>query len=284
MSSAGNLRPNCATVQEHLSAFHDRELPFELAAAVREHLKCCPQCAQRFAEFQALSRIGTELPSAEVPPRIWRQIERQLSAQVQSQCASLIKSIHRRHPWAALVTAALVIVIVTTATVALFRGADHDAGRVAVNFGRYLDEFELNPAAAQHVLLSNYDGRAVHFEEAVSQVRYRPATPQRLPDGLSREALYLLRMPCCTCVQAVYQRDDGRKLAVFEHVDDQPGWFGHRPTIKTRCNGMPASLVQVDDRLAATWRRQGRFITVVGANDVDEVLELVAFLDDQPAR
>lgn len=72
--------------------------------------------------------------------------------------------------------------------------------------------------------------------------------------------------------------------AVFEHADDQFAWFGGRPLIETRCNGRPASLVQVQNRLAASWQRQGRFITVVGAHDVEEALELVAFLDDQPTR
>ena len=127
--------------------------------------------------------------------------------------------------------------------------------------------------------MSNYEGRAVSYDEAATKVRYQPVTPERLPNGFSRKAVYLLRMPCCTCVQAIYQGTDGEKLAVFEHVDDQPVWFGTRPTIHTRCNGMPTSLVQVDDCLAASWKHQGRFVTVVGARDMEQVGQLMAFLD-----
>ena len=284
MNSAGNPKPNCASVQEHLSAFHDRELPVELAAAVREHLECCPQCAQQFAEFQELSRIATQLASPEVPSKIWPQIERQLSAQAQNRRVSLVRLVRRSHPRAAMVVIALIVAVASTATFVWLRRADHDVDHVAVIFGRYLDEFERNPKTAQQVLMSRYDGQAVSFAEAATQVRYQPATPERLPNRLSREALYLLHMPCCTCVQAVYQSDGGEKLAVFEHAENQFAWFGRRPMIQARCNGRPASLVQVRNRLAASWRRQGRFITVVGANDVEEVLKLVAFLDNQPTR
>jgi hypothetical protein len=83
-------------------------------------------------------------------------------------------------------------------------------------------------------------------------------------------------------VQAIYRRADGQTIAVFEHVDDQPVWFGERPSIQARCNGMPTSLVQVDDCLAASWRQDGRYLTVVGANDVEQVAQLVAFLDSRP--
>lgn len=180
-----------------------------------------------------------------------------------------------------LATAAVVVVAASTAAIVWLEQTEYGHGHVAATFGRYLDEFERNPDAAQQVLMSNYEGRAVSYDEAATKVRYQPGTPERLPNGLARRTIYLLRMPCCTCVQAVYERKDGGKLAVFEHEDDQPVWFGTRPTIHTRCNGMPTSLVQVDDRLAASWKHRGRFVTVVGARDVEQVAQLKAFLDGQ---
>jgi hypothetical protein len=102
-----------------------------------------------------------------------------------------------------------------------------------------------------------------------------------LPDGASLEALYLLRMPGCLCIEAVYQGVGNETLVIFEHLDDQANWFGNRPMIHARCNGRPTSLVQVDGRLAASWKRKGRFITIVGARDVEQVSQLIAFLDAQ---
>jgi hypothetical protein len=270
---------DCSSTRQHLSALHDGELPPDLQAAIAEHLDGCHECARRLAEFQDLSGMAAEMTSPAVPADIWPQLEKKLAAEVPRQRAILAHLIRLRRTWIGLATAALVVVAASTAAVVWLQQADDGHGHVAVNFGRYLDEFERNPDVAQKVLLSDYEGRAVSYDEAATKVRYQPVTPERLPNGLSRQAVYLLRMPCCTCVQAIYQGADGEKLTVFEHVDDQPVWFGTRPTIRARCNGMPCSLVQVDDRLAASWKRQGRYVTVIGARDVEQVAELVAYLD-----
>jgi hypothetical protein len=272
---------DCSSARQHLSAFHDGELPPDIQAAVAKHLDGCPECARRLAEFREFSRTAAELPTPRVPADIWPQIETKLASKGPAQRAVLVNLIRRRRTWIGLATAALVVIAASTAAI-VWRQQAHDGHEhVAVNFGRYLDEFEHNADAAQQVLLSNYEGRAVSYDEAATKMHYQPATPERLPNGLSRKAIYLLRMPCCTCVQAIYQGAGRDELAVFEHVDDQPVWFGTRPTIRARCNGMPCSLVQFDDRLAASWTRHGRCVTVIGARDVEQVAELVAYLDGQ---
>jgi hypothetical protein len=283
LTSDGKSSFDCAVARQHLSAFHDGELAPNLRTAVGEHIEGCSECAARLAEIRELSRMAAEMPTPAVPVEIWPQLEKKLATEVpdNSAASSNLRLIGRRHVWIRVAAAALVVVTVSTAAVVWLRQTEQGHRHVAVNFGRYLDEFERNPDAAQQVLLTNYEGRAVSFDEAATQVRYQPVTPERLPNGMSREAIYLLHMPCCTCVQAIYQGAGGEKLAVFEHVDDQPIWFSTRPTIKTRCNGMPTSLVQVDDRLAASWKRHGRCVTVIGARDVEQVAELIAYLDDQ---
>jgi anti-sigma factor RsiW len=283
LTSDGNSSIDCATARQHLSAFHDGELAPNLRTAVREHIEGCPECAARLAEIRELSRMAAEMPTPAVPVEIWPQLEKKLATELpdHSAASSDLRLIGRRRVWIRVAAAALVVVTVSTAAVVWLNRSEHGEGHVVVNFGRYLDEFQRNPDAAQQVLLSNYEGRAVSYDEAATQVRYQPATPERLPNGLSRKAVYLLRMPCCTCVQAIYQGAGGEKLAVFEHMDDQPVWFGNRPTIQARCNGMSTSLVEVDDRLAASWKRHGRCVTVIGARDVEQVAELIAYLDDQ---
>lgn len=271
---------DCSSARQHLSAFHDGELSPDLQAAMAEHLKRCPNCARMLAEFRELSHMAAQLPSPVGPADIWPDLENQLATTARGERTALFHSVIRRtRSWSGLATVALVVGAVSAAAFVWIRRAEDGHQHVAVNFGRYLDEFERNPEAAQQVLLSSYEGQTVSYDEAATKVRYRPVTPENLPSGLSRKAVYLLRMPCCTCVQAVYQDADGKTLAVFEHVDDQPVWFGTRPMIQTRCNGMPTSLAQVDDRLAASWQRNGRYVTVVGARDVEQIAELVAYLD-----
>lgn len=279
MSLVGNFRMDCFSARQHLSAFHDGELKPDLQATVADHLDSCHECAQLLADFQQLSRRTAELPAPAVPPEIWPQLERQLNSQAALPRTTLAQLVQRRRTWIGIATSALLLVAVSTAALVWFNHAEPGHNHVAINFAQYLDEFERNPDAAQEILLSNYEGRAVSFDEAATQVRYRPATPLNLPHGLSREAIYLLRMPCCLCVQAVYKSEDGKRVSVFEHVDDQPIWFGQRPMIQARCNGMPTNLVQVDECLAANWKRDGRYMTLIGARDVEQVAELMASLD-----
>jgi len=278
LSSAGNSSINCATARQQMSPYHDDELSPDLRAAMAQHLEGCLECTRSLAELRALSRTAGQMPTPTVPAGIWPQLENKLSADIPRQRALPANLILRRRTWIGLATAAVVVVAASTAVFVWLEHGEHEHGHVAVNFANYLDEFERNPDAAQQTLLAKYEGQAVSYDEAATKVRYQPVTPERLPNGLSRKAVYLLRMPCCTCVQAIYQSTDGEQLAVFEHIDDQPGWFGTRPTIHTRCNGMPTSLTQVDDCLAASWNHQGRFVTVVGARNVEQVGELVAFL------
>jgi hypothetical protein len=276
----GKSNVDCATVRRYLSAYHDGELGTDDLAVVSRHLEDCSECSARLAEIRDLSDLAKRLPSPAVPAGIWTQIDERLRDTPTGRQGSFAHVFRRRRIRVALAAAALGLVAVSTLTVVWIAEREHT--HVAVNFGRYLDEFERNPDGAEQALLANYAGRAVSYDEAATQLRYRPVTPEQLPNGLSRKAMYLLRMPCCTCVQAIYRRADGQTIAVFEHVDDQPVWFGERPSIQARCNGMPTSLVQVDDCLAASWRQDGRYLTVVGANDVEQVAQLVAFLDSRP--
>lgn len=283
MTSGGKSNIDCTSVRRKLSAFQDGELAPDVRSAVQEHLKGCAECAARLAEIRELSRITAEMETPAVPADIWPRLQKKLSGIGVGQRGTPGR-FSRRRAWIGLVVAALVFVTVSIGATFWFQPAGDGHAHVAVNFGHYLDEFEHNPDAAQQVLLSNYEGRAVSYEEAARKLRYQPVTPELLPSGLTRTGMYLLRMPCCTCVQAVYQRASGEKLAIFEHLDDQPVWFGTRPLIHARCSGMPTSLVQVNDHLAASWKRNGRYVTIIGADDVEQVTELVAYLDGQQSE
>jgi hypothetical protein len=146
----------------------------------------------------------------------------------------------------------------------------------AAEFGHYLDEFRRDPDAAQQFLLAKYEGQAVTPDQAVRQVGYRPAIVDGVPDGYTVESTYVMTMPCCKCVQTVCRRSDGSMITVFEHDDEAPEWFGDRPTTAAQCSGKACSLVDIDDRIAASWQRGKRHITVIGVRDVAEVEQFAA--------
>jgi hypothetical protein len=120
------------------------------------------------------------------------------------------------------------------------------------------------------------------MEEASTTLGYEPLAFQRLPPDYSVHKVYLLDMPCCTCAQVVCKNKEGQSIAIFEHAVDQPVWFGERPIIECMCDDVPTNVVQVDDRLAATWKEGKRFITVIGATDLDEVTQFVAHFRELP--
>jgi hypothetical protein len=94
------------------------------------------------------------------------------------------------------------------------------------------------------------------------------------------ESTNVINMPCCTCVETVCQRSDGSRLVIFEHNDLDPQWFDDRPEIAAHCQGRQCRLVEVNDRLAATWSHDQRHITVIGIQDLDELSQLVAWFDN----
>jgi hypothetical protein len=68
-------------------------------------------------------------------------------------------------------------------------------------------------------------------------------------------------------------------LVLFEHSEKQTEWFGDRPRIEAYCHGKATNLVQLPRQLAATWKCGRRYLTVIGAQNVEQVAQLVAFLD-----
>jgi hypothetical protein len=128
------------------------------------------------------------------------------------------------------------------------------------------------------VLVANYDGRPTTIDDAKGALRYDPVVSRGMPDEFTLRGAYLFKMPCCTCMEAVYERQDGSCVCVFEHDEDQPIWFGKRSAIDTHCQGVPTRLVEVDGKLAASFRHGRRFVTLIGVEGIDEATRLVAYL------
>lgn len=263
----------CATVQQYLSAYHDNELSPELCAQVEDHVRSCDQCAAKLAAFREISRVAAQLRDPVPPAGMWDDLQTKLQrskSRRQPAQPSVPLALLPSRRWAA---AALLLLALSAALGGwLYWSNEHR--QMGIAFSRFLDQFPHDPAAAQQILLTKYDGRPVTIDEATRQLKYRPALPAG-EDGLQFEEMYVLRMPCCTCVETLFKTDDGQTLAIFEHHDEEPAWFANRPVIRAQCNGTRTSIVQVNDHLAASWRQDGRCLTVVGARDMDQVASLI---------
>lgn len=275
---------NCSDVQARLSAYHDSELPKEEAAQVAAHLAQCSSCAAELATFEQLSGLSRKLTDPPVPTYMWEELE------VKFREGGERVPILRRFmpigvPGVRLALAATLLIAVGVGVAAYqvwFPAHDHD--HLAANFGAFLNEFDDRPDQAQQILLASYEGRPTTLQEAATELGYHPVAAKGLPPGCTLDKAYLLKMPCCTCTEIVCRTEDGNSIAIFEHDVDQPVWFGERPTIKCRCDNVPTSVVQVGDKLAATWKNGKRYITIIGANDLDDVTDFVAHFNQMASR
>lgn len=266
----------CREVIELLSAYHDGELSPDQADAVAEHLAACPACSAELDSLQKLSDMAQQLDEPSPPRHVWPRIAAQLNAN-HAPAVPPTRRVSRK-----IVVAIAALLLVGLSWVAYTRWQHREEEHLAVNFGQFLDTFEQAFDEGQQELVEHYSGQPVQIADAVRELKYRPVVADGLPAEYEPAEAYLLKMPCCRCLEACFHRKDGGMLCVFEHEKDQPVWFGNRPTSSKVCSGKPTRLVQVDHCLAATWQRQQRHITVIGAKDVEEVARLVAHLDQQP--
>ncbi len=266
---------NCSEVQERFSAYHDSELPPDEVARVATHVLDCSNCAAELASFEQLSDLSRQLTDPPVPAHLWEELRSKLDAPAEPKSV-LAWLLPDRVPSRILALAATILVAAGIGVVTYQTWFSPEYDHLAINFVHYLEEFAERPDHAQQILLAKYDGRPVTPEEAAKVLGYEPVATKGLPPGCSLEKVYLLNMPCCTCAQVLGKNKAGQSIAIFEHSIDHPVGFGDRPTEECICHDMPTSVMQVGDRLAATWKEGQRSFTIIGATDLDEVTEFVA--------
>jgi len=72
---------------------------------------------------------------------------------------------------------------------------------------------------------------------------------------------------------------------ILEHVNEESAWFATNPSINAVCCGHTIRLVQCGDGLCAAWKGDGRFITIVGAETLETLSDVIAVIEetDQPS-
>ena len=268
----------CSEAQERLSAFVDDELPAELHRQVEVHVRECDSCAAHVAFSQELSGPVRSLDDPTPPPGLWDAIEDDLRRDSPSLPNGVADAASWwRRPSGAWAIAASVLVLVTAGLWASREfWSDHGHDSMAANFDLYLAKFAVDPEQAHETLVATYGGELIEPEDAQAMFGYQPVAAKGGATGLTVEQVYALDMPCCRCTLSVCRRSDGEVVTVLEHMEPQPIWFGDRSRVECLCDGKPTSIVQVNGKLAASWRHDKRHITVIGANDLEEVTRLVA--------
>lgn len=287
----GYFAMRCTDIQDQLSAFYDGELSGESHAEMTRHLADCESCAAEFAGFKDVTRVVSQMPQPKAPPSVWNRLAVELTAGESNDSAKPQPLSHQnqnRFWWTSsrqLALAASVLLMlgfgywISRGTGHSHSGGQGHSAEFVATMDHYLTQLPADPDAAEQFLLNKYDGQRVNADDAVQLVGYRPAVFRGLPEGYSLASTSVLKMPCCTCVKAVCQRQDGSTLVLFEHDDEKTEWFGERQSNMAMCGDTECCLVDLDSSIAATWKRGSRSLTAVGVRDVDEVNTLVSWLD-----
>ncbi|NOZ39124.1 MAG: hypothetical protein GXP24_02715 [Planctomycetes bacterium] len=276
---------NCSEIQERLSSYHDGELSSDVAGQVTAHFAGCSTCAKELTSFEQLSELSCQLVDPQVPNHLWVELQSKLGGSTVPKnslpadqpasfaTASFAKNLPISGRLFAL--AATVLIACGIGTIAYQAWYSVEYEHLAINFANYLEKFPEQPDVAQQLLLAKYDGQPITLTEATKRLGYEPLAAKGLPPGYSVAEVHLLKMPCCTCAQILCINEAGNTVAIFEHVVDQPVWFGDRPTEDCICHGVPTSIRRAGGRLAATWKEGKRHITLIGATDLEEVAEFI---------
>jgi len=282
---------NCSEVQSRLSAHHDGELPPTEVARVTAHVADCPSCAAELASFDRLSGLSRRLTDPPVPAHLWEELRSKLDASAEPRTILarprkgvrhiLLRRLRKMSQTPAILKPLLALAATVLVAVGIWgaydnwfspRGDDH----LMMNFAHYLEEFSESPDNAQQILLAKYDGRPTTLAEATKILGYEPLAAKGLPPDCSLEKVYLLNMPCCMCAQIICRNQEGQSIAIFEHDMHQPVSYGDRPAVECLCDKIPTSVMQVGNKLAATWKEGKRHVSIVGAANLEEVTEFVA--------
>lgn len=270
---------NCREVQESLSAYFDRELSEDTRREMDAHLAGCESCGGELRGFAGLSNLVRQAPGPAVPGDLWTRLEAEMN--VRTSGVSLASRARARRPTARLLALAASLLAVAVGVAVWYRTTGGAGHRHAVaNLDQYASLLSRDPAAAQQTLLAAYRGQAISPDGAAQALGYVPVSLRRSPAGYRLRSAYLLEMPCCRCMQAVYERNDGQTVAVFEKSPDHPLEFGDRPSVCTECNGQPCQLTQADGRLVVSCQLEDRQLAIVGAENMDEAHALLTWLHE----
>ena len=271
----------CSQVLELLSMHYDDELAENVKTDVAAHIENCPDCTSELAGFERLSNLASGVAEPLPKEHMWGEIENRLDDDRNVEPA-VGKTPHKFATTRIAILAASLILALGGGWFVYHSWFGHgNHSEFTAEFAHYLEEFKQNPAAAQEILLANYPHERVDPRQPIKTLGYRPAVAQGLPAEYSLVSTHVMNMPCCKCIQTLCKRSDGTTLAIFEHDDEEGAeWFGDMPAIVAKCSERQCSLVELDDHIAASWKRGKRHITLIGVRDIEEIAQLVTHLGE----
>ncbi len=267
---------NCNEVIPLLSPLHDGELDFEQRQAVAAHLRSCVECSGRLGALRRLTDLSCQTPSPAPPATLLAKIERLIGDGTRNESGR--RSYVRSRTAAAILIASAAAVLGGLIVWQLASGPPQSHVEMVRVFGEFLRAYEQGNINAAAMLAQEYQGTSVSEAEAASALNHQTVTRDTVLSSHQVAKRYLLKMPCCDCVQTIYTCDGKTSFIVFEHTQEELEWFEGRSVVRTECRGKSCCVVELKRSLAASWRVDSGYVTVVGVRDLTQLDEFVGEL------
>ena len=267
---------NCNEVIPLLSPLHDGELDFEQRQAVAAHLRTCVECSGRLDALRRLSDLSRQTPSPAPPATLLAKVEQSIGDGARHETG--LRSHVRSRTAAAILIASAAAVLGGVFVWQLASGPPQSHVEMVRVFGEFLSAYEQGNPNAPAMLAQGYQGTLVSEADAGSALKRQTVTPDTLLSRHQVDKRYLLKLPCCDCMQTIYTCDGKTSFIVFEHTQEELEWFDGRSVVLTECRGKSCCVVKLKGSLAVSWRVDSGYVTVVGVRDLAQLDEFVGEL------
>lgn len=264
---------NCQEVIPLLSPFHDGELSLKERRVVTEHIASCAACAEKLRSMRRLSDLVELTPTPAPPGRLLKRLEQSLESPVSVRQWFKLGSPQSRV--AAMLLAAAGVIAICLTVWKYNSVPSHNHEEMVRAFNEFIDSYEQGRKSAEELLARRYSGTLVDVVAATTALKRPTVSRPVILANHHATKRYLLKMPCCDCVQTIYTRDGKTSFVLFEHEKQQSEWFDGRPMIRADCRDKSCCMVQLKDSLAATWPVDGGFVTIMGVRDVEGLGDLI---------
>jgi len=258
---------NCEQAQTLLSRLHDGELDAPERVPVDAHLKLCPVCSAKLIAMQEISEAVAHWNEPEPPDDMWERLQAQLSASSPAPAPQHRFIVRLRR----VAVAALVLLALAVGWLSHRPGPQPTIVAASSTGGA-----EGDPSLDD--LLALRAAEPVSLQEAARRVDFRILRSADLPEGCRLEECCLCRSGRCCLVQCKLLCR-GEQMLLVQGNPDHPVSFGNRAVLETQVHGQIARIAQCESCLACSWQNKGTALTLVGPRDMDQLVKLVAYVD-----
>lgn len=238
------------------------------------HLAGCPACTAKLSAIRELGETVRMMPVQSPPAELWDGIAAQLAAS--PIAAPIAGKLHARRPvpWLRVAAvAALLLIAVYTGWLAYgpTPGSREHSEVPVVDLGPILDK----GVPVNFIGAADFNFVAAPLDQAKQQVAFHVFAQPKLGEGYTAEEC---KVGCCgphSIVQTQY-RGGKNTCVMLQYPRGLPVSFGAAPVERMNVGDKTISLVQGKKCWAASWHSNGTGVTIIGPDDREELLRLVA--------